>query len=361
MSSDRPFAETRERFHMDRPADSSKRRARAKSVPTPMAPPVESERALARVFRDESLGILARLTAQLVEALPDLIDEGRAELGKPPIEKADGHRIDVAWSVSSERLIGTFISVVDQARAARGLPLIERTDDARRFDALKKVARVSNFIGDLELQYAAEFDEVRARAKIETVDGKLRDVNSGRWASNIKQTAIDSTRVPDQLGAFIIDREPTIPTAVSNRFIKRATQMIRAEGTPRVLQIPRKHFRTLERTVRISVHRGVRPEETIKAISKIEGVTERRAEVIARDQVGKYNGEVTRVRNKQLGLNRYRWRHVGDDAVRVEHRLREGKIFSYDKPPFDGNPGEPVQCRCWAEPVLEDVLGDFDE
>ena len=134
--------------------------------------------------------------------------------------------------------------------------------------------------------------------------------------------------------------------------------MVRSEGTPRVPRIPQKHFKVLERTIRIAVHTGIRPEETIKAIQNLEGVTARRAEVIARDQVGKHNGTMNRLRHQQVGITRYRWRTVGDDAVRDAHEARNGVIFEYANPPPDGNPGEPVQCRCWAEPVLEDVLGE---
>ena len=47
----------------------------------------------------------------------------------------------------------------------------------------------------------------------------------------------------------------------------------------------------------------------------------------------------------------YIWRTVGDDKVREEHAVREGKVFAYDNPPEGGNPGEDYNCRCWAEPI----------
>ncbi len=45
----------------------------------------------------------------------------------------------------------------------------------------------------------------------------------------------------------------------------------------------------------------------------------------------------------------YKWRTQKDNRVRKEHMEREGKVFNWDTPPFDGHPGEPYNCRCWAE------------
>ena len=44
------------------------------------------------------------------------------------------------------------------------------------------------------------------------------------------------------------------------------------------------------------------------------------------------------------------------DRVRDEHQELEGETFSYDDPPSEGLPGQPVLCRCFAEPVLDEIL-----
>jgi SPP1 gp7 family putative phage head morphogenesis protein len=82
----------------------------------------------------------------------------------------------------------------------------------------------------------------------------------------------------------------------------------------------------------------------------------RRARVIARDQIAALNGELSRIRQTQVGVQRYRWRTSLDERVRSQHQGREGKIFRWDEPPSDGHPGQPILCRCTAEPVLEDLL-----
>lgn len=88
-------------------------------------------------------------------------------------------------------------------------------------------------------------------------------------------------------------------------------------------------------------------------------VQESRANLIARDQVAKLNGNLTQERQADLGVSRYRWRTVGDERVRMKHQMADGNLYSWDKPPeiTDGNhPGQDFQCRCYAEPVLPEVL-----
>lgn len=106
---------------------------------------------------------------------------------------------------------------------------------------------------------------------------------------------------------------------------------------------------------------GQRWESLVDDIQKVidpeDGTNRSRAEFIARDQVSKLNGQLTQVRQQDLGVKRYRWRTAGDDRVRDSHREKDGKIFSWDDPPADtGHPGEDYQCRCYAEPVLEDLV-----
>jgi SPP1 gp7 family putative phage head morphogenesis protein len=106
--------------------------------------------------------------------------------------------------------------------------------------------------------------------------------------------------------------------------------------------------------------------ETLRAdIEERFGVAESRARLIARDQVGKFYAALNHARQKELGVERFVWRTVGDARVRDEHEELDGEVFSYDDPPVvegeEALPGEQIQCRCWAEPILDDLLDDDDE
>lgn len=81
-------------------------------------------------------------------------------------------------------------------------------------------------------------------------------------------------------------------------------------------------------------------------------VSRSRAQLIARDQLGKLTGQLTQVRHLELGLDAYQWMTSGDERVRRSHERLEGRIFRWDAPPPVGHPGEDFQCRCTSRAVV---------
>jgi len=102
-------------------------------------------------------------------------------------------------------------------------------------------------------------------------------------------------------------------------------------------------------------------------IQEIGDISENRARVIARDQTSKLVGNLNRIRHQNIGMNEYKWHNSQDSRVvgnpsglypkstrlHGNHWEREGKIYRYDSPPADGNPGHPIQCRCYGDPILD--------
>jgi SPP1 gp7 family putative phage head morphogenesis protein len=114
-----------------------------------------------------------------------------------------------------------------------------------------------------------------------------------------------------------------------------------------------------------AVGRGTMIEDLAKQIDERYEVSKAHARLIARDQVGKLYGQINGARQKELGVKRFIWRTVGDDHVRDEHEELEAKSeaepFSFDDPPDEGMPGEPIQCRCVSEPVFEELIDEIDQ
>ena len=92
---------------------------------------------------------------------------------------------------------------------------------------------------------------------------------------------------------------------------------------------------------------------TVKALAEAMGITQRRARRIATDQTHKLGSILTQIRQQQMGFEKYKWITRGDDRVRPAHRSRNGRIFRWDKPPYDGHPGYPIMCRCIAEAYFD--------
>lgn len=120
--------------------------------------------------------------------------------------------------------------------------------------------------------------------------------------------------------------------------------------------IPERYLSSVEAIVQQGMRQGMRPEDIAKRIREQGRVTRRRAKFIARDQVAKLNGQLTELRQTELKIRRYRWRTSLDERVRPKHARREGQIYRWNKPPSGGHPGFEYNCRCTAEPVIEDLV-----
>lgn len=107
-----------------------------------------------------------------------------------------------------------------------------------------------------------------------------------------------------------------------------------------------------------SYQAGERWEDLSDRLQERLGVAESSADLIAVDQIGKLNSAVGAERSQGVGITHFTWRTVGDERVRPEHEALDGQVFSYAEPPEEGLPGEPVRCRCYADPVLESELAE---
>lgn len=108
---------------------------------------------------------------------------------------------------------------------------------------------------------------------------------------------------------------------------------------------------------------GRRAESIAEDLEEILGEgSERRAELIARDQVLTLNAQITRERQTAADIEKYVWTTSGDERVRDEHEALDGEVFSWDEgDPEEGHPGEAINCRCVAFPVLPELEGVGEE
>jgi SPP1 gp7 family putative phage head morphogenesis protein len=149
-------------------------------------------------------------------------------------------------------------------------------------------------------------------------------------------------------------------------WIKRAVAEFTAENVALIKSIPDVFFSDLERRLTRAIADGSRWEDLAATIEDRYDVTEARARLIAKDQINKLVGDLNRLRQQDLGIEEFIWRTMGDERVRTDktagpdmgHVERNGKQYSWDDPPEGETPGEPVNCRCYAEPVIPDVGED---
>jgi SPP1 gp7 family putative phage head morphogenesis protein len=133
-----------------------------------------------------------------------------------------------------------------------------------------------------------------------------------------------------------------------------------AENVALITSIPEEALGQVQKVVMRGMSAGDRWEDIADAIEKRFGVSESRAALIARDQVGRFYSALNEVRQRDLGLTHFFWRVALDERLCAICAPLDGKRFSWDKPPADGGPGEiHPQCRCSADPDVEGMLAEL--
>ncbi len=240
--------------------------------------------------------------------------------------------------------------LVDEAQSVRPdsarLPTPQRTDGW--------VERATALVSAISTTLAAQAEDVNAVAL--DIGQKTSQWNSAQWQKILKTT----------LAVDIFQSEP---------YLRDQLQSFAFENSRLITKMSEEAISDIAGITQRGIAGGRRVEEIAKDIRARFDVTRSKAKLIARDQIAKLNGQLTQLRQTNLGVSKYVWRTARDERVRESHRNMEGRTAVWDdatvyldskgkRRPRSGiggvelHPGEDFQCRCYAEPVLEDLLPD---
>ena len=120
------------------------------------------------------------------------------------------------------------------------------------------------------------------------------------------------------------------------------------------------HLDKLNGILSAGFRNGTSTRDLTAQVQDAIGVTTSRARTIARTTISQLNGELTKYRQTNIGIEEYDWAGVMDNRERASHVAREGMRYRWDSGPPGGlNPGMEVNCRCVGTPVFPD-LKDID-
>lgn len=157
-----------------------------------------------------------------------------------------------------------------------------------------------------------------------------------------------------------LDNQVKAALGVPLRLIEPATtaklEGFAAENVSLIQGLTQRYFDRIRKDVNEAFESGMHPDTLAELFIERDGMAEDDARRIARDQIGKLNADFNEERQTELGITGYIWRTANDERVRDEHQELEGQSFKWDDPPAEGNPGEPIQCRCYAEPDFTPLL-----
>lgn len=132
-------------------------------------------------------------------------------------------------------------------------------------------------------------------------------------------------------------------------------------GTDLIVSVGQELVAGLDEHIQEAARSGRLTSDLRQVVMDRLGVSERHAQLIARDQIAKLNGKITEATHKAAGIARYKWRSSRDQRTRPDHRALDGTIQRWDDPPVvdtrsgrRAHPGDDFQCRCVAIPVVDD-------
>ena len=162
--------------------------------------------------------------------------------------------------------------------------------------------------------------------------------------------------------------------AIKNIHIDTELKMWITENTRLIKTIPSNLLGKVEELVFNSIRVGHSYKTLAKHLKLAFNISENRAKVIARDQISKLNGNLTRQRNLSLGITKYKWLSSRDERVRHSHKVLEGKICSWqDASIYKNNevekwqkrsslkgvelhPAQDILCRCTSTAIISGLL-----
>lgn len=211
-----------------------------------------------------------------------------------------------------------------------GLKLDDATND---LDWGNKIERQISLLG-FSIRQSAHDDK-----RITDIATKfVRSINSFSYMNVKEQTAI-------------VGLDPISDNALLRNWVK-----VHIDYNVSLIETMRANYAIgLKNDIYRSITRGGGTGDIVNAIVKRTHMAREHAQLIATDQTGKIISQFDTYRAKSAGAEKYVWRSMEDRRVRPKHRELDGKTFKYNDPHGgdDGQlPGEPIRCRCVAEPVF---------
>ena len=209
------------------------------------------------------------------------------------------------------------------------------------------------------------------RTRLRLDAGFTADVEEGEW-EEFERTAARLTAVAETTVSTVLSLEAQRHTKEFMTIAKRAlgidlTSIVREEDLGDYLDLASQRSANLIRSLSNDTYKkikdrtlstvlsGTPASEYQKQLAAEFGFSDRRAKVIARDQIGKLNADITRIRQQQAEINEYDWITSQDERVRQLHQSLSGNRYKYgERTGAEGGlpPGQPIMCRCYAQGVI---------
>ena len=202
--------------------------------------------------------------------------------------------------------------------------------------------RIRRLMEEWEKQFGSQADEIAEWFATKSQDYVTRNLQSQMRKSNLTQVGFD------------------LKFAYHSQKEKDVFKAIVAENVNLIKSIASQHLTQVEGIVLRGIETGHDLSKVSESLEKSFGVTERRAQMIARDQTNKATSNLSRSRLMSYGVTKGRWMHTSSGKTyRDSHVEMDGEIYDIEQGCYDPGygdyiqPAELVNCHCVCIPVID--------
>lgn len=230
--------------------------------------------------------------------------------------------------------------------AIRKAAAVERENNRRQDDTGDLMQAIQKSFQSMGEELERKTSSFGLRKKLEDLANLTRKLSIQEWKRTVHET----------LGLDIMD------DYYLGEFYRQALQEWIDQNVSLIKSIPQEALSEMHSIVSQGFKTGATLTSIEKEIRNTYHVKRSSAKLLARDQIAKLNGQLTKQQQTDAGVNEYIWSTSGDSRVRETHKKLDGKKFRWDDPPVVTPPGKPVrrchpgedyQCRCVALPVFD--------
>lgn len=228
-----------------------------------------------------------------------------------------------------------------------------------------------------EDDYENEINRVIGRLQVEAED--LVDApNSAMKASMLKTAVATYTH---SKGQWEKQTEKVLgkPFSTDEAWWEKTRKAWLNENITLIKSQPEEYIKRISDTLYRGVRNGWAWGDMADALQGINtSMSDYKAALIARDQVGKLNGQLSKYRQTEIGISTYNWLGMNDERERDSHRLMNNSLCQWDDSSvysLDNGvswearpsemqgliPGEDIQCRCQAVANFDNIQDEAND
>lgn len=196
--------------------------------------------------------------------------------------------------------------------------------------------------------------------------GHVIDSVVGKWQQNIN--GLSERIASDMVGTAKTHYDKRLHNMLKKRGftvnfrntkeVETQAQIALEENIALIKSVGNQYLDNVRAAVWRSVKNGYDLESLIKQLRHIDGVSDRRAKNIAKDQVAKLNQAFEDARAKEFGVTKAKWLHSSAvKSPRHEHVAAHGQVYEIDKGIKFSNgwfkPAQDFGCMCRKYLIIE--------